>query len=103
MNRREFLGVTGAAWLSPAIGDSGWPLDVRRAAADDIVIKGGRVIDPDQGIDRVLDVAIGSGRITAHGPGVLPDHQRQADWQPETHSTHRDCRRRPAATLGEWP
>jgi dihydroorotase len=36
----------------------------------DLVLRGGRVIDPAQGIDAVLDVAVGDGRIAAVGPGL---------------------------------
>ena len=42
----------------------------RRAPRYDIVVKGGRVIDPDQGIDRVLDVAVRSGKISDLGPNI---------------------------------
>jgi dihydroorotase len=34
----------------------------------DLVLRGGRVIDPAQGIDAVLDVAVTDGRIAAVGP-----------------------------------
>ncbi|MBS1846974.1 MAG: amidohydrolase family protein [Actinobacteria bacterium] len=36
----------------------------------DIVIKGGRVIDPDSGFDRVVDVGIDKGTITGFGKAV---------------------------------
>jgi dihydroorotase len=36
----------------------------------DLVLRGGRVIDPAQGIDAVLDVAVRDGRIAAVGPGL---------------------------------
>ena len=37
---------------------------------DDLILKGGRVIDPSQGIDRVADVAFADGRVTAIGDGL---------------------------------
>ena len=40
------------------------------AAEYDLVIKGGRVIDPSQRIDRVADVAIRSGKIAAVRPSI---------------------------------
>jgi dihydroorotase len=40
-----------------------------RAARDDLVIKGGRVLDPSQSLDRAADVAIEGGRIRAIQPG----------------------------------
>ncbi len=56
MYRRQFL-LTAAAF--PAI-----------AAGYDLLIRGGRVIDPAQRIDRILDVAIRSGRIAALGQNI---------------------------------
>jgi dihydroorotase len=40
------------------------------AAEYDLVIKGGRVIDPSQRIDRVADLAIRGGKIAAIQPGI---------------------------------
>jgi dihydroorotase len=62
LTRRAFLGLTGAAALlpSPRI----------RAARYDLVIKGGRVIDPSNRVDRVADVAIEGGRIRAVQPNI---------------------------------
>ena len=37
----------------------------------DLMLRGGRVIDPDQGLDGVTDVAIAGGRVA--GIGVLRD------------------------------
>src|SRR5579864_8657229 len=61
MNRRQFLcaaaGAAGAATLA-RVGDA-------FAANYDLVIKGGRVIDPSVGLDAVRDVAIAAGKIAA--------------------------------------
>jgi len=40
------------------------------AAEYDLVIKGGRVLDPSQRIDRVADLAIRGGKIAATQPGI---------------------------------
>ena len=40
------------------------------AAEYDLIIKGGRVLDPAQRIDRVADVAIRAGNIAAIGPNI---------------------------------
>ena len=40
------------------------------AARYDLLIKGGRVIDPARRVDRVMDVAISGGRIAAVEPGI---------------------------------
>jgi dihydroorotase len=65
MNRREALrgvaaGVTGAV-VSPG---------VLIGADYDLVIRGGRVIDPLQRIDRLSDVAVRGGRIAAVRPNI---------------------------------
>ena len=39
-------------------------------ATHDLVLKGGRVIDPSQGIDRVTDVAFSGGRVSGLGDGL---------------------------------
>src|SRR5579872_3474022 len=39
-------------------------------AEGEIVLRGGRVIDPESGLDAVADVAIASGRVAAVGTGV---------------------------------
>jgi dihydroorotase len=55
MNRREFLYSTAIL--------AGAPLPV--ASKYDLVIKGGRVLDASQRLDRVLDVAVRGGKIAA--------------------------------------
>ena len=39
----------------------------------DLLVRGGRVIDPSQGIDELADIAIGKGRILAVGHDIQPD------------------------------
>ena len=36
----------------------------------DLVLRGGRVIDPESGLDAVRDVAVADGRIAAVGTGL---------------------------------
>jgi hypothetical protein len=38
----------------------------------DLVLRGGRVIDPESGLDAVADVAVTGGRVTAGGAGLPP-------------------------------
>jgi len=45
----------------------------------DLVLAGGRVIDPASGLDRVADVAIAGDRIAAIGPGLAGRAARVAD------------------------
>ena len=47
------------------LGDNG-----RVEAAADVVLRGGRVIDPESGLDAVRDVIIAGGRITEVGTGL---------------------------------
>lgn len=42
----------------------------------DLLLKGGHVIDPDAGIDGVMDVAVRGGRIAAVMPEILPSAAR---------------------------
>jgi dihydroorotase len=68
MNRRRFLygaAATGAAMLSP--------MPRVRAAAYDLIVRGGRVIDPSLGIDAVRDVAVAAGRIAAVEENIKAD------------------------------
>ena len=44
----------------------------------DLVLRGGRVIDPSQGIDRVADVAFAGGRVAAVGEGLKGAERRDA-------------------------
>ena len=61
LNRREFVrtAAAGAAVFARMHGF------LAAAAKYDLVIKGGRVIDPSLRIDAILDVAIANGRIAA--------------------------------------
>jgi dihydroorotase len=66
-SRRDFLAVAGAASL--------WEfarLPELRAAEYDLLIKGGRVIDPWRNFDRLADVAIAGGKIVAVQPNIPP-------------------------------
>jgi dihydroorotase len=64
LTRRAFLGTAaaGAAVLAGAPSASG--------AEYDLLVKGGRVIDPSRRFDAVADVAIAKGRIAAVRPSI---------------------------------
>ena len=64
MNRREFVGAAASAALLCGLR----PL-AAQAPRYDLVIKGGRVIDPSLRLDAVRDVGIAAGRI-AWDPGI---------------------------------
>lgn len=68
MNRRRFLygaSAVGAAMLSP--------MPRVRAATYDLIVRGGRVIDPSLAIDAVRDVAVAAGRIAAVEENIKAD------------------------------
>ena len=65
MNRRQFVGSAGVGFLA---GTSR-----AFAATYDLVIKGGRVIDPSMGLDAVRDVAISGDRIVAIEASIAAD------------------------------
>jgi dihydroorotase len=71
MNRRQFVGTAGAAVFT------GMPSAF--AATYDLVIKGGRVIDPSMGLDATRDIAISGGRIAAVEASIAADATETID------------------------
>src|SRR5580704_3840683 len=73
MNRRQFVraGAAGAALLSR--------ISAAHAATYDLVIKGGRVIDPSMALDAVRDVAISGVRIAAIEATIAADAAETID------------------------
>ena len=63
MTRRQFVSAAAGAALGSRVARP-------HAVAYDLVVRGGRVIDPSLGIDAVRDVAIAGGRIAAVEPGL---------------------------------
>ncbi len=61
MNRRTLLSGAAAAIAVAGVPRSAWAA----APAYDLVVKGGRVIDPSRRLDGVRDVAVANGRIAA--------------------------------------
>ena len=67
INRRSLLsGAVGSAATAALFSRSAGAA----IAGYDLVVKGGRVIDPSRGLDAVRDVAIGNGRIAAVGQNI---------------------------------
>ena len=66
MNRRRFLTAAAAGAALAARG----PGAFAQAARYDLLIRGGRVIDPSLRIDAILDVAVAQGRIAAVGVNI---------------------------------
>jgi dihydroorotase len=72
MTRRRLLGgAAGAAFFVHA--------PQARAATYDLLIKGGRVIDPSVGLDAVRDVAVAGGRIAAVAADMQGDAAETID------------------------
>ena len=75
LNRRQFVyaAAAGAAFV-------GRVTDILAAAAKyDLIIKGGRVIDPSLRVDAIRDVAIAGGRIAAVEPSIAADAAETLD------------------------
>ena len=73
MNRRQFV-YAGTAAAALLLRNSG-----AHAAGYDLVIKGGRVIDPSVGLDAVRDVAIAQGKIVAVEASIAGDANETID------------------------
>ena len=66
LNRRDFFAATAAGAATVALGSRAFAADARY----DLVIKGGRVIDPSLRLDGIRDVGVVQGRIAAVEPGI---------------------------------
>src|SRR5215468_7057502 len=66
LNRRQFLGAAAAS--AAMLGQA--PNALAQTSYE-LIIKGGRVIDPSVGIDAVRDVAISAGKIAAVAPDTI--------------------------------
>jgi dihydroorotase len=73
MNRRQILSSAAASAAMFAC------IPNARAATYDLLIRGGRVIDPSVGLDGVRDVAIAGGRIVAVEAGITGDATETID------------------------
>jgi dihydroorotase len=72
MNRRQLLGAAAGAAILARMPNAS-------AATYDLVIKGGRVIDPSLGVNMIGDVAIAGGRIAAVEPSISGDATETID------------------------
>lgn len=75
LNRRRLLR-TGAATVAATMIAR---MPRAFAATYDLVIKGGRVIDPSLGLDAIRDVAIAKGKIAAVGESIAGDAAETID------------------------
>ena len=72
MTRRQFCAAAASAAISMRIPNA-------LAATYDMIIKGGRVIDPSLGLDATRDVAIAGGRIAAVEANITADATETVD------------------------
>jgi dihydroorotase len=73
INRRQILNAAAVGVAMSVRIPNAW------AATYDLLIKGGRVIDPSIGLDGVRDVAIASGRIVAVEANIMGDSTETID------------------------
>ena len=74
MNRRQFVYATAAGVVTFARGSEPLAADSKQLAADyDLIVRGGRVIDPSLRVDAIRDVAITDGRIAAIEADIAAD------------------------------
>lgn len=64
LTRRKFL-LSSAALAAGLPGCKGVGFDFGTPSAFDLVIKGGRVLDPSQNLDRIVDVGVLAGKVAA--------------------------------------
>src|SRR5262245_5998098 len=69
LNRRQFLSAAVASAATFARP----PRALAQPSRSDLLIRGGRVIDPSVRLDAVRDIAIAGGRIAAVEPGIAAD------------------------------
>src|SRR4051812_45215519 len=85
--RRTFLGTLGAAAVAvPALGSTAFgagrdgpaavPAAGQAAATYDLLIRGGKVIDPSQNLSAERDVAIVNGKIAAVAANIPANRAR---------------------------
>ena len=75
MNRRQFVRTATAAAAVVRIPD----MFAAKAGKYDLIIKGGRVIDPSRKLDSIRDVAISGGRIVAISANIAGDAGEMID------------------------
>jgi dihydroorotase len=63
ITRRQFVSAAVGAAVCARVPKA-------RAAGYDLIVKGGRVIDPSVGLDALRDVAIAAGKIAAVEPNI---------------------------------
>jgi dihydroorotase len=76
IHRRQFITSTAAAGAAVLAR-----MPYARSATHDLLIKGGRVIDPSVGLDAIRDVAIAGGRIVAVAANIAGDAADSIDAQ----------------------
>ena len=73
MHRRQFILTAGAATFGSI------PAALGAGTKFDLIVKGGRVIDPSRKLDAIRDVAIADGRIVAVKANIPADAAETID------------------------
>src|SRR5579863_6512976 len=76
LNRREFVQTATGAVALTAI-----PAILRGAPKYDLILKGGRVVDPSRKLGAMRDVAVAQGKIAAIDPNISADASEVIDAQ----------------------
>jgi len=76
MNRRQFVGAAMAGGGAISRAPRLW---AAKTAKYDVILKGGRVIDPSRKLDGVRDVAISGGKIAAIEVNIAQDANEMID------------------------
>ena len=81
VGRREALRTMGGSLMLTAVPTesraNGGPGGTVATPPYDVLIKGGRVLDPSQEMDQIADVAIRAGKIARASPGIPVTEARQ--------------------------
>jgi dihydroorotase len=75
MNRRQF--IRASAWAAASVRLS--QTLSAKAVKYDLILKGGRVVDPSRKLNAIRDVAISGGRIAAIGADISADAAESID------------------------
>ena len=78
LQRRHFLGAIISSAILPGALPRLYGAEAPAIETYDLVIRGGRVLDPSQQLDQVLDVAVRDGQIAAIGPAIAVDAALQS-------------------------
>ncbi|MBM3738000.1 MAG: amidohydrolase/deacetylase family metallohydrolase [Acidobacteria bacterium] len=72
-SRRDLLRSSAISIAALCGGQAAFGQPAARAPEFDLLLTGARVMDPARGLDRIADVAVGTGKIAAVEPSIAPE------------------------------